>query len=326
MKTIRTSTLDICYEEDGPASGAPILLLHGWPDAPRGWSSVAQALQAPGWRTIIPYLRGFSPTRFLSDQTVRDGSYAALTQDAIDLADALKLDRFAVVGHDWGARTAYTLAALFPDRITAIAGLSTAYQPGGKFSVPDLEQSRLYWYQWFQCTDGGSNAVRKNPIAFARMQWDTWSPPGWFDEAEFAATSRYFNDPDWAAITLNSYRSRWIPDEQTDPRYAPLRQKLAEIKKLSTPALLIHGTSDSCVGLKPFEDSEAFFTGEFKRLALDGVGHFPQREAPTLVAQAIVEFLSPHLGIRPDTATVSANPIGQEQAASQAESSVQKTG
>jgi len=302
VKTVRTSTFDICYEEDGPASGPAVVLLHGWPDAPRGWTPVAQTLQSQGWRTIIPYLRGFSLTRFLSDQTPRDGSYVALTQDAIDLADSLSLNRFAVVGHDWGARTAYTLAALFPDRISAIAGLSTAYQPAGKFSVPDLEQSRRYWYQWFLCTNGGADALRRNPVAFARIQWDTWSPPGWFDEAEFAATSRYFNDPDWAEITLNSYRSRWMPDEKADPRYAPLRQKLAEIEKLSTPTPMIHGKSDNCVGLKPFEDSAPFFSGEYRRLALDGVGHFPHREAPTLVAAAIVEFLSPHLGIQNDSA------------------------
>jgi pimeloyl-ACP methyl ester carboxylesterase len=308
MKTIRTSVLDICYEEGGSSSGPPILLLHGWPDGPRGWTSVAHVLEERGWRTIVPYLRGSSPTRFLSDQTPRDGSYLALTQDAIDLADALKLDRFCVVGHDWGARTAYTLAALFPDRISAVAGLSTSYQPGGKFSVPDLEQSRRYWYQWFQCTDGGADAVRKNPIAFARIQWDTWSPPGWFDEAEFAATSRYFNDPDWAAITLNSYRSRWIADEKTDPRYAPLRQKLSEIENVSPPTLMIHGQSDYCVDPKQFENSKAFFTGEYRRLVLDGVGHFPHREAPSLVAEAIVEFLSPHVGVQSDCTITSANP------------------
>ena len=307
MKTIRTSTLDICYEEDGPTSGPPILLLRGWPDAPRGWNSVAQVLQGQGWRTIIPYLRGFSPTRFLSDQTPRDGSYVALAQDAIDLADALELGRFCVVGHDWGARTAYTLAALIPNRISAAVGLSTAYQPRGQFSVPDLEQSRRYWYQWFQCTNGGADAVRKNPIAFARIQWDTWSPPGWFDEAEFAETSRYFNDPDWAAITLNSYRSRWIPDEKSDPRYAPLYRTLSVIEKVSPPTLMIRGKSDYCVDSKQFENCETFFTGEFRRLELDGVGHFPHREAPSLVAEAIVEFLSPHLNIASDSAIISAN-------------------
>jgi pimeloyl-ACP methyl ester carboxylesterase len=127
MPTIRTALLDIAYEEGGPAEGPPVLLLHGWPDAPLGWAAVAQQLQAAGYRTIIPALRGTAPTQFLDSATPRVGSGVALAQDSIDLLDALHLDRVAVVGHDWGARAAYTLAALYPERIIVIATLALAY-------------------------------------------------------------------------------------------------------------------------------------------------------------------------------------------------------
>jgi len=291
MNSIRTAVLEIFYEDIGAKDDPPVLLLHGWPDAPRGWTKVARALHAKGWRTIIPYLRGSSPTRFLSQDTPRVGAGVVLAQDAIDLADALHLNRFAVVGHDWGARAAYFMAALFPERLTALAALSVAYQPRGEFPVPNFEQSRRFWYQWFQCTEGGLEAVRKDPIGFARIQWDTWSPPGWFDETEFAATSESFLGPDWVAIMLNAYRVRWMSGEAKDARYDELQRKLRSVELLSTPTLVIHGASDFCVGPKESEGLDKFFTGGYQRLLLKGVGHFPQREAPEPVADATIQLL-----------------------------------
>ena len=286
-----STVLEIFYEELGPESGPPVLLLHGWPDAPRGWASVANLLQANGWRTIVPYLRGSRPTRFLSQDTPRFAAGVALAQDAIDLADALHLDRFAVIGHDWGARVAYTMAALFPERLTAIAALALAYQPRGLFELPDFEQSRRFWYQWFQCTERGSEAVRKDPVGFARIQWDTWSPPGWFNEAEFTATAETFLGPDWPAITLNAYRARWMPGEATDAHYNALRLRLREIDCLSTPTLMIQGASDFCDAPKDSEGLERFFGRAYRRVLLDEVGHFPHREAPGRVADAVLRLL-----------------------------------
>jgi pimeloyl-ACP methyl ester carboxylesterase len=147
LKFVHTSLLEIAYEDDGPRDGPPVILLHGWPVAPRGWNGVAQAIHAAGCRTIVPYLQGSPQTRFLSQGTSRFGAAVALAQDAIDLADALGLDRFAVVGHDWGARTAYTMGALFPERLSALAALSLGYQPRGIFKVRDFEQSKRFWYQ-----------------------------------------------------------------------------------------------------------------------------------------------------------------------------------
>jgi pimeloyl-ACP methyl ester carboxylesterase len=271
MQTIATDLLEIAFEQGSPDNGPPVLLLHGWPDAPRGWNAIARSLQARGWRTIVPYLRGSGPTRFLSDSTPRVGSSIALAQDAIDLADRLGLERFAVVGHDWGARTTYTLAVLFPDRITRIAALSVAFQPRGLFHVPSFHQARRFWYQWFQCTDGGAASIAADPLGFARIQWDTWSPSGWFGETEFASTAESFNNPDWVAITLNAYRSRWREGEAWDSRYNALKSKLHAVEKLAIPTLMIQGVADSCDPPSESDGKEVHFTAGYERLLLEGV-------------------------------------------------------
>jgi pimeloyl-ACP methyl ester carboxylesterase len=297
VNSIRTELLEIAYEQSGPSEGAPVFLLHGWPDAPRGWSRVAQRLHAEGWRTIIPYLRGSRPTRFLREDTPRFAGAVALAQDAIDLANALKLNRFAIAGHDWGARAAYTMAALFPERVTAVAALALAYQPRGAFALPDFEQSRRFWYQWFQCVDGGAEAVRRDPVGFARIQWNTWSPPGWFEEAEFIATAESFMDPDWAAITLNAYRSRWVIGEAVDRRYDALQKKLSETDYLSIPTLMIQGEADSCDAPEESEGLDRFFTRGYRRILIRGAGHFLHREAPGEVAAGVNRWLQDHAEI-----------------------------
>lgn len=291
MNQVRTEVLEIAFEDSGPEDRPAVVMLHGWPDAPRGWNLIASRLQAKGWRTIIPYLRGSGPTRFLSEETPRVGSGVALAQDAIDLADALGLDRFAVVGHDWGARAAFTLAALFPDRISTVSALALGYQPGGRFKVPSFEQSRNFWYQWFMCVDGGAEKVREDPGGFARIQWETWSPAGWFDEAEFLRTAESFSNSDWVAITLNAYRSRWREGEARDPRYEEQQRRLERTELISTPALMIQGEDDRCDPPSESEGLERYFTGGYRRLLLEGVGHFPHREAPDVVADAIVHHL-----------------------------------
>jgi pimeloyl-ACP methyl ester carboxylesterase len=292
MQTIQSNVLEIAFEDEGPRDGLPVLLLHGWPDAPRGWTGIAADLQRRGWRTIVPHLRGFGPTRFLSPSTPRVGSGVALTQDTIDLADALGLDRFAVVGHDWGARIGYTLAALFPERVTSLAALALGYQPRGVFRVPDFPQSRRFWYQWFMCIEEGANAVRQDPVGFARMQWESWSPRGWFDEREFHATAASFTNPDWVPITLNAYRARWLPNEVTDPRDSALEKKLATVERVSVPTLMIQGGSDECDSPEESENQEQYFTAGYERQVLEGVGHFPHREAPRVVSEGVRQHLS----------------------------------
>src|SRR5262249_4256243 len=157
-------------------------------------------------------------TSFLSGDTMRSGEMVAMAQDALDLADAIGVKQFAVIGHDWGARIAYVLASVFPERVTRIVAMSVGWQPG-ELATPGLEQARKYWYQWFMATERGDQTVRRDKKAFARIQWETWAPQGWFSEAEFEATAKSFDNPDWADITLHSYRVRWGEAEK-DPRHA----------------------------------------------------------------------------------------------------------
>ena len=294
MRVVSTPVLDIELEEAGPADGRPVLLLHGWPDAPRGWGPVAERLHAHGWRTLVPALRGSAGTRFRSPDAPRDGRGVALAADALDLLDWLGLERVPVVGHDWGARAAYTLAALAPERVCAIVALALPYQPRGAFAMPGFEQARAFWYQWLMNVDAGAEAVAADPVAFARIQWDTWSPPGWFDEEEFKATALSFANPDWIAITLNAYRARFLPDEIRDTRYDEHRRRLGEVEYLSVPTLMVQGGSDACDPPSHSEGLERWFTGDYHRVVLDGVGHFPHREAADSVAERVHAHLHRH--------------------------------
>jgi pimeloyl-ACP methyl ester carboxylesterase len=290
-----TEVLNIGYEVEGPINGPLVMLLHGWPDDVRAWRNVTPRLHAAGLRTVAPYLRGFGATRFLFSETLRDARGVALAQDAIDLADALGIQTFAVVGHDWGARCAYTLAALFPERITHVVGVALAFQPRGEFKLPAFSQARRFWYQWFMTLDQGAEAVKADPKGFARIQWDTWSPPGWFDDAEFEATAESFANPDWAEITLNGYRGRWRT-EPFDDRYNDLQKQLNDVETLSIPTLMIQGGSDFCDEPAGSEGMEHFFAAGYRRMVLDGIGHFPPREASEAVAEAVIAHL--HEGYR----------------------------
>jgi pimeloyl-ACP methyl ester carboxylesterase len=294
MQTVKTALLDVAFEAGGPPGGPPILLLHGWPDDIREWSAITGHLEKAGFYWVAPWVRGFGTTRFLSSSTLRDGSGVALTQDAIDIADALGFERFSAIGHDWGARTAYTLAALWPERLASIMPLSLSYSPGGRFVTPTFEQSQRWWYQWFMSTEPGAAAVRKDPIGFARHQWTSWSPPSWFSDAEFEATAESFKNPDWTAITLHAYRSRW-KTEPFDERYRPLRSRLAAVETIGTPTLMIQGDVDRCNPPSESEGQVRHFTGPYKRVLLKDVGHFPAREAPEQVAQIAIAHLQSYV-------------------------------
>jgi pimeloyl-ACP methyl ester carboxylesterase len=288
---VRTETLDIAYLDVGQTGAPAALLLHGWPDDATTWLEVAEQLAANGIRCVIPWLRGCGGTKFLAAATIRDGRTEALAQDALDLVDALGIDRFAAVGHDWGARAVYALAALAPERVTKVAALSLGYSPRGEFHVPPLEQARAWWYQWFMCADAGADFVRRHPKAFARMQWDTWSPRGWFAEATFDQVARSFENPDWVAITLSSYRARW-QQEAHDARYDAATQRIGSTSTLDVPTLVIHGSADACVLASSSEGREGHFTAGYRRVVVDGAGHFLPREAPGAVADLIRSHLA----------------------------------
>jgi len=285
-----TPTLRIAYEVGGPADGPPVLLLHGWPDDPRTYDKVAPALQAQGFRTIVPWLRGFGETSFLAPDSMRSGEMVAMAQDALDLADALKLGKFAVVGHDWGARIVYAMAILWPERVTRIGAMSVGWQPG-ELATPGFEQARKYWYQWFMATERGKAAVAKDGKGFARIMWETWAPAGWFSQAEFEATAKSFANPDWTAITLHSYQVRW-GEAAKDPRYRALDARVHAAQSIAVPTLMIQGGADGVTLASSTADKDRYFTGGYARHVLDGVGHFPTREAPEAASKLLLDFLA----------------------------------
>jgi pimeloyl-ACP methyl ester carboxylesterase len=289
MPFATTATLKIGFETGGPVDGAPVLLLHGWPDDVRTYDRVVPALHAAGFRTVVPYLRGFGETSFLSQDSQRSGEMVAMAQDAIDLADVLGLETFSVIGHDWGARIAYVLAIIAPQRVKRMVTMSVGWQPG-ELPTPAIPQARAYWYQWFMATERGRQTVKTNGKAFARIQWDSWSPAGWFSEADFERTARSFENPDWPEITWHSYSVRWGEAEK-DPLYAELDRQVLEAKSISVPTRMIQGAADAVTFPEPTAGKERYFTGGYARHLIPGVGHFPPREAPDVVNKLVIDFL-----------------------------------
>jgi pimeloyl-ACP methyl ester carboxylesterase len=287
VHTVTTSKLEISYFQAGPSDGPVLLLLHGWPDDATTWDEVSPRLDEAGFRTIAPMARGFGGTRLLSDSIRRTGNTAILAMDVVEMLDALAIERCWVAGHDWGANIAEMLAVGWPERIGRIAMLSTPSRLGGLKTSP-FWHARLQWYHWFQATKRGIAAVRGDPKGFARIMWETWSPQGWFDDATFECVAQSFGNPDWLDVTLHSYQSRW-DESAPDPDSEWLDGKVRATPTLSLPALYIQGAQD---GVNPPATSEAMadkFIGAFRRVVLEGVGHFPTREAPGQVAALLVD-------------------------------------
>ncbi len=290
MRTIDAGDLAIAFDEHGPAHGDAVLLLHGWPDDASTWDDVAPTAVASGHRVLVPMLRGFGATRFRDDGTPRTGNSGIHAVDMIALVDALGIERFAVVGHDWGSNIAEALAVGWPDRVERLAMLSTPPRLGG-MPTPPFEQAQLYWYHWFMATPRGEQAVRADPHGFAHIHWENWSPKGWFDESTFRRVARSFDNPDWVDVTLHSYRSRW-ENAAPDPRSEWLETKVKATTTLSLPMLFIKGDVDGVTRQESFATVPKKFDGPFEMVGLPGVGHFPTREAPAKVADLLIHFLN----------------------------------
>jgi pimeloyl-ACP methyl ester carboxylesterase len=244
-------------------------------------------------------LRGCGPTRFRSAQTARSGQLAALGQDVLDLADAMGLESFAVVGHDWGARAAYIASALRPDRITHCVALSVGWGTNDPKQHLSLKQVQNYWYHWCMALDRGAALVREDRRNFTRYIWNIWNPRWPISDEEFAATASSFDNPDWAEVVLHSYRVRWgLAPPYAE--YAAVEARLAADPTIRVPTLVLHGGGDPCNDPSTSENKERFFASRYERMVLDGVGHFPQRESPQAVASAIVRFIGPIL-VRDDS-------------------------
>jgi pimeloyl-ACP methyl ester carboxylesterase len=291
MKFVDTSVLRIGYEEWNPDAARTVVLLHGWPDSPRTWAQVAPELALQGWRVIVPALRGFSPTRFLSDDTPRSGQLSVLGRDLLELIAQLRLHKPALVGHDWGARAAGNACALQPGVASHLVLLSVAYGTNLPSQDLSLDQARQYWYHWYMATPRGQRAVRENRNAFAKIMWETWAPSGWFTPEEFETTAQAFANDDWLEVTLHSYQHRW-GHAPGDARYAAEEQALSIITPLDVPTLILHGDADGVNLPASFMGQSQYFLNRYERKLMPGIGHFPQREDPEQIASELIKFLA----------------------------------
>lgn len=287
---VPTSFLNVEVEVSGPKDGAPLFLLHGWPDSLRTWDDCLAPLHAGGLRTYVPSLRGYGETRFRAPGTFRSGQLSALASDLLELANVLDLQSFSVIGHDWGARAAYIASYLAPERVNACVAISVGWGTNAPDQALPLQQVQNYWYHWYMALDRGAALVQEERKAFTRYIWDIWNP-GWkiTDEA-FEITAAAFDNPDWAEVVLHSYRVRWGLAAM-DPTYDPIERELAEGRKITVPTLVLHGGADPCNDPATSEGKEPLFGSRYEREVLDGVGHFPQRQVPGEVARMSEAFL-----------------------------------
>lgn len=290
-KTVHTSRLAMEYLEWHPEGERSVVLVHGWPDSARTWLQVVPALVAAGCRVLAPSLRGYGGTRFLDADTPRSGELVSLGRDLIEFVEALGLRQPALVGHDWGARAVANAVGLAPALASHMVSVSVGYGTNDPSQTMSLEQARCYWYHWFMATPLGERTVREDPRTFARTMWDTWSPAGWYQMAEFDATAAAFDNPDWIDITLHSYRHRW-GFVSGDLHYAADTAALKPLPVIATPTLVIHGGADSVNPVGSSAGKEAWFSGPYRRVVLDGVGHFPQREMPQRVADEVLRWIT----------------------------------
>ena len=285
----RTPKLEVGYLEWNPGCKRCAILLHGWPDSAETWRDVGAALAKEGYRVIAPALRGYSPTRFRDAATPRTGQLAALGRDAIELIEALHVEKPVLVGHDWGARAAANACGLEPGIASHLVMVSVGYGTNDPAQQVSYAQAHTYWYHWFMATERGANAVRDDRRAFARYMWDNWGPNAWITDAAFDEAARAFDNPDWPAVVLHCYRHRW-GHAPGDPDYAADDAKLTPAPVLSVSTLVLHGKDDKVNLPASSEGKERFFSGRYERVLLDGVGHFPQREKPAGVSSRIIQF------------------------------------
>ncbi|MGO4573351.1 alpha/beta fold hydrolase [Microvirga sp. 2TAF3] len=290
LKQIDAGVLNVGYAEAGPANGPVVILLHGWPYDIHSYVDVAPLLASAGYRVIVPYLRGYGPTRFLSSDTFRNGQPAALAVDITTLMDALKIEKAILAGFDWGARTANIIAALWPERCKAmvsVSGYLIGSQEAGKMPLPPKAELE-WWYQFYFATDRGRAGYDKYRHDFAKLIWQLASPKWTFDDATFERTAASFDNPDHVSIVIHNYRWR-LGLAAGDPKYDDLEQRLAESPAISVPTITMEGDANGA----PHPDASSYarkFTGKYAhRLVTGGVGHNLPQEAPQAFAAAVVD-------------------------------------
>jgi pimeloyl-ACP methyl ester carboxylesterase len=290
LKQIDAGVLNVGYAEAGPSNGPVVLLLHGWPYDIYSFVDVAPLLAQAGYRVIIPYLRGYGTTRFLSAETVRDGEPAALAVDIIALMDALKIEKATVAGYDWGARTANIMAALWPERCKAmvsVSGYLIGSQEAGKAPLPPKAELQ-WWYQFYFATERGRQGYEKNRHDFAKLIWNLASPKWDFDDATFDRSAAAFDNPDHVAIVIHNYRWR-LGLAEGEAKYADLEKKLATAPVISVPTITMEGDANGAPHPEPAAYARKF-TGRYEHRTINGgIGHNLPQEAPQAFAEAVVD-------------------------------------
>jgi len=288
LKRIRTAALEIAYQETGVAGGAPVVLLHGFPYDVRAYDGVAASL-AQRCRVLVPYLRGYGSTRFLSSETLRSGQQAALGADLLGFLDALGIERAVVGGYDWGGRGACIVSALWPERVLGlvsvggynIQAIARAMEPH------DPEAEHRFWYQYYFHSERGRRGLDRNRTALCRLLWRLWSPTWRFTDGEYQRTAASFESPDFVEVVIHSYRHRFglVPG---DPALEPLEQRLAAQPDLIVPAVTLEGADD---GVDPPKGASPCFRDLRGHHTVPGVGHNLPQEAPDAFAAAVTALL-----------------------------------
>jgi pimeloyl-ACP methyl ester carboxylesterase len=290
LKQIEAGALNVGYAEAGPANGPVVILLHGWPYDIYSFVDVAPLLASAGYRTIIPYLRGYGTTRFLSNETVRNGQPAALAVDLKDFLDALKIEKPILAGFDWGARSANIFAALWPERTRAmvsVSGYLIGNQEAGKIPLPP-EAEYQWWYQFYFATDRGRAGYEKYRREFAKLIWQTASPKWNFDDATFNRSAKAFDNPDHVDIVIHNYRWR-LALAKGEPKFDDLEKRLATGPVITVPTITLEGDANGAPHLDPAAYAKKF-SGKYEhRLIAGGIGHNLPQEAPHAFAQAVVD-------------------------------------
>ncbi|WP_225774170.1 alpha/beta fold hydrolase [Pseudomonas sp. Marseille-Q5115] len=295
MKHIHAGVLNVAYLETGPVEGPAVVLLHGFPYDVHAYDAVAATLAAAGCRCIVPWLRGYGGTRFISPATPRSGEQAALGADLVALLDALSVRRAVLAGYDWGGRAGCVVAALWPERVAGLVSCEPGYNlqniaQAGKPLAPEVEQ-RL-WYQYYLHGDRGYAGLQANRDAFCRLLWQLWSPSWPFTDGQFEATAQAFHNPDFVKVVTHSYRHRFGLVEG-DPQYAPIEQQLAQQPDIAVPTVILAGTRDGVTAPQDERQALSRFNGPVRRLMLEGVGHNVPQEAPVQFAQAVLSLIQP---------------------------------
>ncbi|MEU8158610.1 alpha/beta fold hydrolase [Micromonospora parva] len=290
LRQVEAGLLNVGYVDAGPPDGDPVILLHGWPYDIHSFVDVVPLLTAAGHRVVVPYLRGYGTTRFLSDDTMRNGEPAAMGLDLIALMDALKIDTAKLAGFDWGARTADVVAALWPERcrgLVSVSGYLIASQESGKAPLPPKAEL-AWWYQYYFATERGREGYDKNRRAFNKLIWHTASPRWTFDDATYDRSAAAFDNPDHVDIVIHNYRWRMALADG-EAQYDEIEQRLAGQPKINVPSISMEGDANGAPHVEPTVYAKQF-TGPYEhRTVGGGVGHNLPQEAPQAFADAVLE-------------------------------------